>query len=912
MRRKQELIFIIRRLIHRRSAEQELDEEIRAHLEMEIEQNIADGMSPEEARLAAQRSFGSVALSKEDSRAMWGLRSLETLWQDLRYGARILLKRPGFTSIAIVTLALGIGVNTTIFSIANSILLQPLPIKDADRVIDVRSYTTRENRPQPISYSDYLELRKRTGEVVDLFSASGAILVLGVSGADSNTRSVGEEEKLFGLFVTGNYFSMLGGNARLGRTLAPEDDQAGAHPVVVLSHRFWQRRFGAAPEIVGQTILINRQAFTVVGVAEERFRGVARKAPDVWAPWLMRDQINAGDRPSNIMGRLQPGAQLQQAEAALTNAYTHLLLDRSGSVRDPRIQAYPAPLRVKLDQASSLDRESREVAMPALSVILGAVTLVLLIACLNIAGLMLARMAARQREIAVRLSLGASHVRVLRQLFTEGLLLAGVGGLAALLLSRWATRALSLWMGADDPGIALDWRVMAYALGISAFTAVVIGLLPAWQCARVNLVSALKQEAAGFNQPLARFPLRGALVVGQIAFSLVLLLGAGLFARTLLSVMTFDPGFETKNLSSVELGFGAPGSPHYDDTRAAQFQRELQERLLTTPMVKYAVWFSSGPLNDSLFNGGNSTMYGTDGPFSIVGPNDSVAIVNGGTGIFAGSNHVSPNYFAALGIPLLYGRTFTELEDRDEGAVVIINEALARRHWPGEYPVGKPLWTESGRKEIIGVAKDMRNAANEPFLYLPLQRRLRLGLQLLVRSAAPPTALAATLRATIQSIDPKLNPYVQQLDDSLKDRIGPLQVATTLAGLLGVLALAMAVMGLYGVTALAVVQRTHEIGVRMALGARCADVVRLVLRQGLRLVIIGLAIGLLLSTVATRVLAAVVPARMLAAALLGINPTDLPALGGATFLLGLVALVACWVPARRATRVDPMVALRCE
>src|SRR5262245_39064991 len=425
MRWKQELSFIIRRLIHRCSAEQELDDEIRAHLEMEIEQNIADGMSPEDARLAALRSFGSVAIAKEDSRAMWGLGTLEIFWQDLRFGARMLLKRKGFALIAILTLALGIGVNTTIFSVANA-LLQPLPIKDADRIVDVRSYTplARDNRPHPPSYPDYLELRKRTGEVVDLFTIGRVVLVLGTAGVSSNAAADGEGEVLRGLLVTGNYFSMLGGNARLGRPLTPEDDQAAAPaPVVVLSHGFWQRRFGAAPDIVGQTILINGRAFAVVGVAEASFRGLTRNAPEVWAPGLMRKQLKVGGSPNDLMlGRLQPGVSLKQAEAALMSAYTQLMSDRSGSALDARIQSDPAPMRIKLETASLLAWEDRVVAIPAVSVILGAVTMVMLIACLNVAGLMLARMAARQREIAVRLSLGASRGRLLRQLFTEGLL----------------------------------------------------------------------------------------------------------------------------------------------------------------------------------------------------------------------------------------------------------------------------------------------------------------------------------------------------------------------------------------------------------------------------------------------------------------------------------------------------------
>ncbi|MCI0389924.1 MAG: ABC transporter permease [Acidobacteria bacterium] len=890
-------------LFLKRKLERELEDEIRSHLEMQIEDNLRQGMSLEEAQRAARLKFGGVAQVKEAYRDKSRLRWIEDLWQDLRYGARLLLKQPGFTAIAIITLALGIGANTAIFSVANTILLQPLPIKDADRIFDVHSYVPHESKRSGFSYPDYLELRKRTGEVVNLFAWSRVEPVLGASGVGSKAMVESEGEELRGLLVAGTYFSALGGQALLGRTLMPEDDQAaGAHPVVVLSHGFWQRRFGAAPDIVGQTILLNGRAFTVVGVAEASFTGVGR-APDVWLPLLMRDQLNAESHQLGVMGRLQPGVSRRQAEAALAMAFSQLQQDRLGPLeRGAQIKLYPVSL---------LPLEERQAITTVASVALGAVTLVLLIACLNVAGLTLARLAARQREIAVRLSLGASRGRLLRQLFTESLLLAGAGGLAGLLLSRWMAQALSILLHLDESalrGVALDWRVMAYTLGISVFTAVVVGLLPAWQTTHFNLVPALKQEAAGFNLRARRFPLRSMLVVGQIALSLVLLLGAGLFARTLLHMtllhmMTIEPGFETKNLSLVEFQFRAPGSPRYDETRAAQFQRDLQERLLATPMVKDVVWVGRIPLPEPADDSRNF-RYWLEGRAIIV--NGGMAILNDDPGNFAASNVVSPNYFAAFGVPLLYGRTFTEQETRDEAAVVVINEALARRHWPGDNPVGKSLLT--GRKwEIIGVTRDTQNTllnvANEPYLYLPLPLKERLGLRLFVRSDAAPGALAATLRTTIRSLDPKLKINVRQFSDLLKGMFRPLLLGTSLASLFGVLALALAVMGLYGVTAFAVVQRTHEIGVRMALGARSADVVRLVLRQGLRMVIIGVAIGLLISAVATRVLAAV---------LFGISPTDPLTFGVITLLLGLVALLACWFPARRATKVDPIIALRCE
>jgi len=823
----------------------------------------------------------------------------EEMFQDLRFGVRMLLKSKGFTLVAALTLALGIGANTAIFSVVNAVLLQPLRLKDADRIVDVRTYTPRDLRAGGFSYPDYFDLRNMSAATVDLFVASGISPVLGpvlertpgTSGAERGATVESEAEELRGLLVSGTYFSALGGKALLGRLLTVEDDRApGAHPVVVLSHGFWQRRFGAAPDVVGRTILLNTHSFTVVGVAEPSFIGAERKTPDVWAPLLMRDQLDTeenllserGSAWLDVMGRLRPGVSRQQAEAALEIAFSQLKPGRPEFFRSLQIKLYPASL---------LSPHARQILTKVAGVALGAVTLVLMIACLNVAGLMLARMAARQREIAVRLSLGASRSRLLRQLFTESLLLAGLGGLAGLLISRWAAQALSIPLAEFMPrGVDLDWRVIAYTLGVSILTAVVIGLLPAWQTTRFNLVLALKREGAGFNQRMSRFRFRSALVVGQIAISLVLLAGAGLFARALLRAMTIDPGFEIKNLSMVEFKLQALG---YDEARAAQFHRDLEERLVAIPTVKEVIWVGLAPL------GGNvkADSYGPDGREPLEEEAE----------VMASNNTVSSNYFAALGVPLLLGRTFTEQEARREAAVVIINESLARRHWPGENPIGKYLWFEDGAKEIVGVAKDTRNTdlgvADEPYIYLPLPFKDRRGLRLLVKSDAASGALAESLRATVRSLDPMQKIEIRQLADVAKGSLGPLRLGATLASLFGALALALAAMGLYGVMAYAVGRRTHEIGVRMALGARSVDVLRLVLRQGLLLVIIGVALGLAISVVATRVLRA---------ALYGVSPTDPLAFAAITSLLVIVALLACYLPARRATKVDPMIALRHE
>jgi predicted permease len=641
---------------------------------------------------------------------------------------------------------------------------------------------------------------------------------------------------------------------------------------------------------VGKPVLLNSHSFTIVGVTVPDFVGAGREAPDIWLPLLMRDQLNAGENLLaqrdtvwlGVMGRLKPGVSRQQAEAGLGIVFSQLKPGRPEFLRNHQLKLYPASL---------LSPKDRQIMTTVASVALGAVTLVLLIACLNVAGLTLARMAARQMEIAVRMSLGASRGRLLRQFFTESLLLAGLSGLCGLILSRRAAQALSVPLAELVPrGVGLDRRVMVYTLGVSVLTAVVFGLLPAWQTTRFNLVSALKREAGFLGQRRARFNLRGVLVVGQIAISLVLLVGAGLFARALYRAMTIDPGFETRNLSIVEFKLKARG---YDEARAAQLQHDLQKRLSALPMIKDVAWAGYVPLGGSV----RSSSYGPNGHKPLEGE----------VRAFAANNVVSPNYFAALGIPLLRGRTFSEQEVRCGAPVVVVSESLARRHWPGENPVGKYLWLADGVAEIIGVAKDVRNLrldmADEAYFYLPIGPKDRLGLNLLIKADAASGLVAEVMRESVQSLDPKLKIEVSPFEDVMKEKYGPLRLGVTLASMFGLLALALASMGLYGVMTYAVGQRAHEIGVRMALGAQATDVLRLVLRQGFVLVIIGVLFGLAISFGATRVLAA---------ALYGVSPTDLLTFADVTFLLGLITLLACYLPARRATQVDPLTALRCD
>jgi predicted permease len=815
------------------------------------------------------------------------------LRQDLRYGARMLMKNPGFTLIAVITLSLGIGANAAIFSVVNTVLLQPLPIRDGARIVELR-LQSQQNALADFSYSDFTEMRARSGDSIDLFANYGPISVtLGAAPAltENNTGATDDDEReRVGVRpVSGNYFAVLGAAMTMGRMLNAADDQTpGAHPVVVLSHGFWQRRFGSDPEIIGKTLILKSQSFTVVGVAAPDFIGTGKRAPDVWAPLTMLPRLWDGkdlliDRDSSwlrVEGKLKPRVSRRRAEGKLDFVFSQMSQDRAERLRNSR---------VKLLSPSLLGPEDRKLFEKIAGVALGAVALVLLIACANVANLMLARMATRQREVAVRLALGASRGRMIRQLFAESLLLAGLGGLGGLIVSRWAVAALGIPLWEILPqGAHLDIRVIGYTAGLSILTAIAFGLTPAWQATRLDLVQALKREGGLFGQRLARSRFRGALVVVQVAVSLVLLIGAGLFVRALHQAINLHPGFDIKNNWVIEYDLSRRG---YDQARAAQFNRDIEERVEAMPSVKAVVWVGDAPLGDH----NSFTNIG------IAGHKPSP----GEPTLYSKYNTVSLNYFSALSVPLLRGRAFNEEEVNAGRPVVVISESLARTHWPNEDPLGKRLWVpRDGSAEVIGVASDsLVHAGYAPYFYQPVRPQDQLGLRLLVKTGADLPAIGTALKESVQSLDIKLKVKVRRHEADVKDKFGPIQLGATLSSLFGVLALALAAMGLYGVMAYAIEQRTHEIGVRVALGARAADVLRLVLRQGMTLVAIGVLIGLIGSAAATRILRA---------ALYGISPTDPLTFIAITLILGAVALLACYIPARRATRVDPMDALRHE
>jgi predicted permease len=815
---------------------------------------------------------------------------MQTLWQDLRYGARMLLKRPGFTLIAALTLSLGIGANTAAFSLLNAFLFRPLPCSSPEQLV---GYYIGKEEGNGLSYPYYRDVRD-WNEVFSGFLAFRFVTV-NLSGAGG-----GRNGHLWGYLVSGNYFDTLGVKAAMGRALTEADDRTpGAHPVVVLSHGCWLRRFGGDPSVIGKKVLLNGHGFTVIGVMPAGFFGTERlMAPEFFAPMMMQRQIEPGGdwleaRGSGTLwavGRLKPGVTVEQAQASVK------LL--TGQIA----KEYPdhhLGLTVKLGMPGLATPGIRKAAILFAAILMALVGVVLLIACTNLANLLLARAAERRREIAIRLALGASRWRLARQLLTESLMLAGAGGALGSLLAVWIIDALlALKPSLDIPlnvDLSADWRVLGFTVMVSLLTGVLFGLAPAWKASKPEITPALKDAAPGLASH--RSWLSRGLIMAQVAMSMLTLIAAGLIVRSLTRAQKIDLGFNPYNAVVMSFDLSLQG---YDRARGEQFYRRLLERVAALPGARAAAVTSDRPLDPAMSSG---NIYVEGRPIER-GANQP--------GAFEGL--VTPGYFAAMEIPLLRGRVFTEQDNRDAPLVAVVNETFARLFCPGADPSGQAIGKRFSREregplaEIVGVVKDSKHfslgEAPQPYVYFPIFQNYSGDATLVARSAADASALLAALRGEVNALDATLPVYeAKTLEEHLGFSLFPMRVAAAMSGSFGLLALALAAIGIYGVMAYAVSQRTREIGIRIALGARKSDVLRLVAGQGLTLVAIGLLIGLI---------AALLLTRLMESLLFGVSATDPLTFIVISLLLIAVALVACYLPAWRATRVNPMVALRCE
>ena len=865
----------------------ELDAEIESHLRLLTESYLRQGMSREDAASAAHRQFGNVTLLREHQRAQRNFLSPAEWWGDIRFGLRMMMKNPGSSAAVILALALGVGMNAGVFTFINALLLRPPAVVDAPAsLVEIWLHSRLSAGVQsylPLTYPDYEYFRNhsRSLEGVLAFDGDGSQAIWNRSGAGVIVQ---------GQLVSGNYFSLLGVNAVFGRMISNGDDQLDSqHPVVVLSHSFWERQLRADRGILGQTLVLNGAAFSVIGVAPPGFTGLlVATAPDFWAPLATQEQFTHNkDRITNThknwliaAGRLEPGSDRVKAQAEVHVLAQNLEQAHPDANKNLDAILYPATL---------VPGPFRGYVSAFTGLLLAVFALVLLIACANAASLLLARATGRVREMAIRSALGAGRGRLIRQMLVESLILSSTAGMAGVVIAWCMARLLLGLKPASLPitlEVPLDWRVLSFTLLVSLATGLIFGLVPALRSAQVNAAPVLQEETQSAG--LRKSKLRSLLLIGEIATCVVLLTGATLCVRSLMHANSIDPGFDTQHIAVATLD---PGSLGYSPEKVAAFYRELMNHVLTLPGVTAASDVNHLPLGTAEEMTSAGKRLGKDPDRSTVD-------------VF----RVDPEYFSTMGITLLRGRDFTQKEsDSPQPGVVIVNEVLARELWPGQDPIGKriALGEEKATSEVIGMVKagKYRTLGEGPVSVI-FRGTLPSARTLVIRTSGDARPLLEEVRREVQRVDPMMAATgLQTIQEYMALPLFPARTTGLLLGASGILAVTLTAIGLFGVIVYVVSQRTHEIGVRMALGARQADVLKLVIRQGLYVTLVGLFIGLASACAA---------GRLLMPLLYGIGANDPATLVGVAVGVTAVAMLACYVPARRAMRVDPAVALRYE
>ncbi|MEX2302034.1 MAG: ABC transporter permease [Bryobacterales bacterium] len=868
-------------------ADSELDCEIRAHLELEAEDQHGSGTPSGQAGYAAHRNFGNRLSIKEDVRAAWGWGLYESLAQDFRYALRAIRKSPGFSTVATVSLALGIGANTAIFTFVNAALLKPLPYPNADRIVALAERSPQGGNTSLVHPQSFVEWLKRARSFEALAIAQAVPI---------NTQGGEGAEEVRGLWSTASLFRVLGVEPMLGRVFTDEEGfdraairgQGPASSVAILSQGYWERRFGSDPAIVGKSISLSHGSATVIGVMPPGFR-VATANVDIYIslPLDPSKPEAAGSRSFQCYGLLRPGVSIDEARAEMDIVATQAGRDV------PFLEGWGVSV------ASLRDHLVKD-SFPVLMMLAGVVALVLLIACANLAALLLTRGVGRQSELALRASLGAGRARLVQQLLIESVTIAVMGGLLGLLFGSWASRALVL-LATDAVAfgqmedVQLDGRVLAFTLLRALLTAIVFGLAPAWQASRFNLQNALKQHGRGGGEHRGQQRFRNALVIGEVALAAVLLVGAGLLLRTLSHLLDVRLGFDPAQVLALRTFVNG------DPARRSSLVESILERVEALPEVRAAGTIQFLPL------GG----WTNNGPFEFVGKPSPADPQSMETDV----STVSRGYFSALGIPVLRGRPFERRDSFDGARVALVNQSFADKYCPQYCPDGDPIgqlifgdWADPKPTEIVGMVGDIRHngltAEPRPTVFLAQAQVPGYITSLVVRTAAEPEQMAAAIRREVQQVDPN-QPLtaIQPMEQYISRALARPRLYSALLGAFASLALVLAAIGLYGLLAYAVRRRTHEIGIRLALGAQPGAVLRSTMAVGIRLAAVGLALG---------VLCAIALSRFVASLLYGVGTDDLLTFGIVTALLAAVALLAAYVPARRAARVDPMVALRYE